>query len=69
MKKMRMLCWHVNEIKWRPTKEIKAISEPATEGEWTEVKDSVACMTAFEKKDESNPDIVSQALQGIKEVT
>ncbi len=66
---MRILCWHVNYIKWMPTKEIKAISEPAEKGLWTEVKDCVACLMAFEKHDETNPGIVAQAIQGIKEVT
>ena len=66
---MRMLCWHVNSIKWKPVKEIKAISEPAEEGKWSEVKDCIACLTAFEKRDEENSEIISQAVGGIKEVT
>ena len=66
---MKMLCWHVNSIKWMPRQEIKAISEPGEEGVWSEVKDCVACLTAFEKHDEENPYIVNQAVQGVKEVT
>jgi len=64
---MRLLCWHVDYIKWRPTHEVKGISEPASM-DWNEVKECIACLIAVEQKDESNPELINQAIKGINEV-
>ncbi len=64
---MKILCWHVNYIEWRPTKEIKPISEPATQ-DWDGMENCVACLIAYEKKDEENENIIEDAKNSIKEV-
>ncbi len=67
---MKILSLHCDYIKFKPLKKaLKQIEElPETKKKLEEVKEPLVILTAIEKQDESNPNIITQLVSEIKDI-